>query len=73
MCKKIIEFVFSRCLALLVLLLLATAASFAQSSVTLQVLQSGRGSLSSAPPGADVLAIRKSIRPWLVTMMRTSP
>jgi len=55
MCKKIIELVSSRCVAVPVLLLLATATSFAQSSVTLQVLQSGRGSLASAPTGADVI------------------
>ena len=53
--KKILEFSFSRGVAVLVLLLLATAASFAQNSVTLQVWQSGKGSLSSAPPGADVV------------------
>jgi hypothetical protein len=52
--QKVLEFSFFRGVAVVVLLLLATAACFAQSSVTVQVLQSGRGSLSSAPPGADV-------------------
>ena len=53
MCKKIKEFLpFS--VAVLALLLLVTTAAFAQSSVTLHVLQSGKGSLSSAPLGADV-------------------
>jgi hypothetical protein len=45
MCKKITECLFLGGVAVLVLLFLATAASFAQSSVTLQVLQSGSGSL----------------------------